>query len=213
MNTLEGASAPEVVQLSYGHYDGQAYTVPLAMCSTFNGVSGWHKLSDEERAHHGWYPARLINSAYDSVTQVREVADCKLLEGVIYVTFEVRNKTKEGLVSVQTCLLNSYVSRRFSQWPSYKDVTATPETVSKLPLKLLSIGVIEHADWLIGAGRWVTLDIGDVEMLIMLNGLHTQACFTSKRLVEESLQTTGDPMSYPVQEKFEEFYSSMMERL
>jgi len=76
------------------------------LVSKYNGVHGFHKLTDEQRKEHGWYPAFISDEEYDPLTeyQIKKVAfDEETEQGVI--TFktlplskkEVRkNKIREG---------------------------------------------------------------------------------------------------------------------
>lgn len=47
------------------------FTGPVSTPSRWNGVRGFHLLSQEELKSHGWYPCTVENESYDDETQVR----------------------------------------------------------------------------------------------------------------------------------------------
>ena len=57
--------------VTYAYMIKGQWIAPVSMCSKFNGIRGWHLLSDEARAKHGWYPCELINAEYNPLTESR----------------------------------------------------------------------------------------------------------------------------------------------
>jgi len=51
--------------------DDGFWSEPLAMRSMWRDVWDWHKLTDAQRAEHGWYPLREVGAAFDPLTQTR----------------------------------------------------------------------------------------------------------------------------------------------
>ena len=58
----------------------------------FNGIGGWHALTDKERAKHGWYPCVEVNAQFDPVTQIRSTAEFVLEDGVVTATYTIWDK-------------------------------------------------------------------------------------------------------------------------
>lgn len=44
---------------------------PVSLVTNYNGVGGFHKLTDEKRKEYGWYPCSVINEGYNSIFQNR----------------------------------------------------------------------------------------------------------------------------------------------
>lgn len=69
-----------------------------------DGVRGFHKLTDEQKKDHGWYPTRIVNDSHDPMTQKR-CQEIRFIEddGVVLVygysiplsSSEVRDKKLE----------------------------------------------------------------------------------------------------------------------
>lgn len=73
----------------YAYRDGKKYVWPVAMRSSFNGVGGWHKLTDEQRAVYGWYPVQYVNDIYTPSEQERVLNSEGLVDGVYQVAYTV----------------------------------------------------------------------------------------------------------------------------
>ena len=57
--------------VTYAYMIKGQWIAPVSMCSKFNGIRGWHLLTDAERAKHGWYPCELINAEYNPLIESR----------------------------------------------------------------------------------------------------------------------------------------------
>lgn len=66
---------------------------PVPMCSRFNGVGGWHTLTDEQRATHGWYPIDYTGNLYNPATEDRLFVSQELVGNVFKVVYVVRDLT------------------------------------------------------------------------------------------------------------------------
>lgn len=62
--------------VTYAYRENGSWKIS-AMTSRFKGIGGWHRLTDAQRAEHGWYPCFLVNEAFDPETQSRSSAPVK----------------------------------------------------------------------------------------------------------------------------------------
>lgn len=73
-------------------YIGERGWVIASLMPRFKGIGGWHTLTDEERAKHGWYPCVEVNAQYDPVTQIRSPAEFVLADNVVTATYTIWDK-------------------------------------------------------------------------------------------------------------------------
>lgn len=73
-------------------YIGEGGWTIVSLMPRFKGIGGWHTLTDEERAKHGWYPCVEVNAQYDSVTQIRSPAEFVLADNVVTATYTIWDK-------------------------------------------------------------------------------------------------------------------------
>lgn len=70
--------------------DDGSWSEPLAMRSMWRDVWDWHKLTDAQRAEHGWYPLRGVNAEFSPSTQTRSAPTYELGgDGVVTATYVV----------------------------------------------------------------------------------------------------------------------------
>jgi hypothetical protein len=66
--------------------------VIASLMPRFKGIGGWHTLTDEERAKHGWYPCVEVNAQYNPTTQIRSVPEFVLKDNVVTATYTIWDK-------------------------------------------------------------------------------------------------------------------------
>lgn len=66
--------------------------VIASLMPRFRGIGGWHTLTDEERAKHGWYPCVEVNAQYNPTTQIRSPAEFVLKDNVVTATYTIWDK-------------------------------------------------------------------------------------------------------------------------
>jgi len=90
----------------YAYKDAGKWTIASLM-PRFKGIGGWHTLSDEERAKHGWYPCVEVNAQYNPTTQIRSPAEFVLKDGIVTATYTIWDKaesqiTQEAITQART---------------------------------------------------------------------------------------------------------------
>lgn len=82
----------------YAYKEGSKWNLASLM-PKFNGVGGWHTLSDAERAKHKWYPCVEINANYDPISQIKSEPEFSLLDGVVTATYTIWDKPDSQIYS------------------------------------------------------------------------------------------------------------------
>jgi hypothetical protein len=72
--------------------------VIASLMPRFRGIGGWHTLTDEERAKHGWYPCVEVNAQYNPTTQIRSVPEFVLKDNVVTATYTIWDKPESQVV-------------------------------------------------------------------------------------------------------------------
>ena len=72
--------------------------VIASLMPRFRGIGGWHTLTDEERAKHGWYPCVEVNAQYNPTTQIRSPAEFVLKDGIVTATYTIWDKPESQVV-------------------------------------------------------------------------------------------------------------------
>ena len=78
----------------YAYRKDNKWHGPVAMRSRFDGVGGWHTLTDEQRAEHQWYPCVTLNEQYDRKTQRRseQPISYRLTDGIVTAEYVITDK-------------------------------------------------------------------------------------------------------------------------
>ena len=98
--------------MNYGIVKDDVITAPMAMRSNFEGIGGWHTLTDAERAVHGWYLCEVLNESVDSFRLSRSELPELAFDGEqITATYTVIEKS---LDTIKGELLASLAAYRFS---------------------------------------------------------------------------------------------------
>ena len=84
--------------MTYAFRDNGRWQI-TGMRARFNGIGGWHTLTDDERAQHGWFPCIEVNAAFNPTTQIRSPASFELADGVVTATYTIWNKTPEQIAA------------------------------------------------------------------------------------------------------------------
>ena len=73
---------------------------PVSLRSRYDGIGGFHLLTDAERLAHGWYPLTLVNEQYNHKTQNRsEVPNYEILEDSVIGTYTVTDKSIQTIMA------------------------------------------------------------------------------------------------------------------
>ena len=79
--------------------------------STFRGVNGFHRLTDEQRAKLGWYPLVISPYTYNPATQVLgPLTNWRLKNNIVYAEYRVWNKP---LTQIKQEKQQSLAARRY----------------------------------------------------------------------------------------------------
>lgn len=110
-------------------YKGERGWVIASLMSRFKGIGGWHTLTDEERAKHGWYPCVEVNAQYDPVTQIRSPAEFVLADNVVTATYTVWDKLEEQVYAEVATKVRDERNQLIAEtdWMALSDNTMTPE--------------------------------------------------------------------------------------
>jgi len=83
--------------IDFAYKEGNKFIWPVAMRSRFNGVGGWHTLTDEQRATHGWYPIDYTGNLYNPAAEDRLFVSQELDGDIFKVVYVVRDLTIDEL--------------------------------------------------------------------------------------------------------------------
>lgn len=86
-----------MISIDYSYKKEGEFIWPVAMRSRFKEVGGWHTLTDEQRAKHGWYPIDYTGKEYDPATEDRLFVSQELVGEVFKVVYAVRDLTIDEL--------------------------------------------------------------------------------------------------------------------
>jgi hypothetical protein len=75
--------------MDYAYKENGKFVWPVAMSSRFNGVGGFHTLTDAQRAKQEFYPIQYTNNIFDSKTQERSLASVKLVNNVLSIEYSI----------------------------------------------------------------------------------------------------------------------------
>jgi hypothetical protein len=112
----------------YAYRDAGRWTI-ASMMPRFNGIGGWHTLTDEERAKHGWYPCVEVNANYNPTTQIRSPAQFVLKDDVVTASYtiwdkpdsQVHNEAAEAVRSDRNSLIAD------TDWMALSDNAMSPQ--------------------------------------------------------------------------------------
>jgi len=82
----------------YAYKENNQWTIASLM-PRFRGIRGWHTLTDQERATHGWYPCVEVNANYNPTTQIRSPAEFVLADGVVTATYTIWDKPESQILN------------------------------------------------------------------------------------------------------------------
>jgi len=132
------------------------YIWPVAMRSRFNGVGGWHTLTDEQRAVHGWYPIDYTDSLYNPATEDRLFVSQELVGGVFKVVYVVRDLTLDELKAIK----KGQLDKEF-------------DTAAQRPIVDTGLGFEVHGGYTDLADFTVGADLGLTVIRAADNSMHT----------------------------------------
>jgi hypothetical protein len=115
----------------YAYKDSGKWTIASLM-PRFKGVGGWHKLTDAERAKHGWYPCVEVNANYNPITQIRSPAEFVLADGIVTATYTIWDKPEsqifnEALTEARRCRAEAYTAEADPLFFKYQAGESTRE--------------------------------------------------------------------------------------
>lgn len=201
---------------NYGTVIDGVITAPLTMRSVFNGIGGWHTLTDEERAEHGWYPADVINEGYDALTQTRSAFPDLTFDGErIKAEYTVTDKSIE---TIRQELLGSLADIRYAreiegvtsasgiqQWTDRDNRALLTDKISFMS----NNPGIKQTSWKARNG-FVQLDLDGLKELQSLVGFHVDQTYKSESKVSEMIvaaETISDLLSISIANEFEIAFS------
>lgn len=163
-------------------------TAPVAMRSRYNNIGGWHTLTDEQRAEHGWYPCTLINEQYDPVTQIRSIdpvctfdPEAKHVTAVYTIVDKpletIKRERKEHIAA---CRYAEEVNGIELPDGSFAETDREAQTRIAGAFSLATANPDIVINWKNQNG-WVQLDAATVITLGVAIGNHVQNCFTRER--------------------------------
>ncbi len=110
-------------------YNEKGKWIISSLMSRFRGVGGWHILTDEERAKHGWYPCIEVNANYNPTTQIRSPAEFVLADGIVTATYTIWDKPESQIYSEAADNIRTERNRLLQEtdWMALSDSTMAAE--------------------------------------------------------------------------------------
>jgi hypothetical protein len=110
-------------------YIGEGGWTIASLMPRFKGIGGWHTLTDEERATHGWYPCVEVNAQYDAVTQIRSPAEFVLADNVVTATYTVWDKPESQVYNEAAAAVRGERGQLIAEtdWMALSDSTMAAE--------------------------------------------------------------------------------------
>lgn len=178
---------------AYGYFEDGKIIAPVSMRSRFNGIGGWHVLSDSERAAHGWYPCAVINEGYDSLTQNRSLLpeiSFDSNESIFRVEYTVTEKTVEAVKREhRDRISHSRYETEISGIVVNDQLVETDRTSQTRIAQahaLVSIDPTTKIDWKVG-NEWIVLDASTITAMALAIGKHVQECFSKEMRLHKQI--------------------------
>jgi hypothetical protein len=110
-------------------YNEKGRWVIASLMPRFKGIGGWHTLTDEQRAKHGWYPCVEVNADYNPTTQIRSPAEFVLADNVVTATYTIWDKPETQIYSEAATAVRDERNQLISEtdWMALSDSTLTVE--------------------------------------------------------------------------------------
>ncbi len=114
----------------YAYIGERGWTI-ASLRSRFNDIGGWHTLTDEERAKHGWYPCVEVNAQYNPVTQIRSPAEFVLENNIVTATYTIWDKPESQIYNEAADEVRSKRNRLISEtdWMALNDNTMSTDWI------------------------------------------------------------------------------------
>ncbi len=206
------------MNVNYGYIIDGAITAPVAMGSVFNGVGGWHTLTDEERAEHGWHPCDVFNEGYDAKTQIRSVLPVLSFDGErIKVEYTLIDKPFE---QVRDESLSSLAEIRYVE--EIANITCEETGVIQSASRAERLNVadkidflerspdIESTPWKDSSGTWHSVSAEDLRTLLEKMRAHVDNAYRAEHSVATMImaaESIEDIISIDLQTAFKEALS------
>lgn len=195
---------------AYAFVQGENISGPFSMMSVFNGIKGWNKLTDEERAAYGWVKAFVYGE--------HTLPGCVLLgpkhsinpDGSVNFNFSSRYKTQDEMRAEYIEFVGIIHKQTLCNPPSYKGIQANKHVIDTLP-NICVFEFLENIDFNINSD-WFSLSLEDVEVITKLYNLHVQACFSSKLHLLDSLSKEVS-VNTDVEAQYRSKYISIMSKI
>ena len=163
-------------------------TAPVAMRARFNDIGGWHTLTDEQRAEHGWYPCTLINEQYDPARQIRSIDPVCVFDAEakhVTATYTIVDKPletvkRERKEHIAACRYAEEVNGVTLPDGTRVETDREAQTRVAGAFSLATIDPNVTINWKNQDG-WVQLSAETVINMGAAIGTHVQECFTKER--------------------------------
>ena len=189
----------------YAYKENSRWVFPVSMRSRFNGVGGWHTLTDEQRAEYGWYLFEPTNYSYNPNTQNRFGPFNVRLEGIILkADYQVVDKSVEDL---RQAMIERLAQVRYDREVIGVYVNGIYITTGDRS-KLLINGKVNRAlisqqmgdtnwscQWKIGSNTYINLNAQQIIGIGMAIDSYVQACFDNEATLADQIANSNDPLS------------------
>ena len=173
--------------MNYGYIERNKIVAPVAMRSRLNNIGGWHTLTDEQRADHGWYPCDVINEGYDTLRQVRSTfPECTFDPATkrITATFTIVEKPLDTVKVEQKQRITE--SRYESEVSGVLLGDAMLDADRDTQTRIAQAKMLVDNDpsivikWKKANGEWVGLSHETITAMSLAIGKHVQQCFSKE---------------------------------
>jgi hypothetical protein len=173
--------------MNYGYIERNKIVAPVAMRSRFNNIGGWHTLTDEQRAEHGWYPCDVINEGYDAITQIRSTLPELVFDNEaqrITATYTVTDKTLETIKREhkERITEDRYEDEvaGISVNGQFVETDRASQTRIAQAQSLVQLDPTTAVNWKSTNG-WAILNATNITEIALAIGKHVQKCFTKEK--------------------------------
>lgn len=183
---------------AYGIVDstGAVVEAPVFLRSCFNGVGGFHKLTDEQRKSSGWYPAVVTGQDYNPRTHYQNPPVCTFDAETETVAVEFQNIEK-SIAQIQAEMLAELASYRYSRevgglTVSGNEVRTDRDSQAMLIGAVVAFneGFFASIQWKLDNGSWITIDQATCLAIAGAVAGHVQRCFNSEKTVSDTILAT-----------------------
>lgn len=181
---------------TYAIVEGENITGPVTLVSNYNGVGGFHRLTDEQRKSYGWYPAVVTEQDYNPRTHYQNPPVCTFDAETETVAVEFQNIEK-SIAQIQAEMLAELAAYRYAREVSGIVVSGNDIRTDRDSQSMLTGGVVAFNEgffasiqWKMDNGSWITIDQATCVAIAGAVALHVQKCFSSEKTVSDTILAT-----------------------